>query len=181
MKRGTNVAGETASTEAIDVSLGLGWTLGVAPRSLGAMLRLHHPGQAGMAIEIVLSARGPIVRASAATLEIESADEIVAKCNRFTVEARDAIVMSAREIEHHASERARLEAEEIAIEARSGDVRVRANDDVQLLGEQVLLNCERQPVLPTWLPLPSAAPATLPPQDTVGAPELFESLDPKQR
>jgi len=45
-----------------------------------------------------------------------------------------------------------VQAGQVALTARTGDVAIRANDDVALNGEQVLLNCDRDPPLPSWLP-----------------------------
>lgn len=47
----------------------------------------------------------------------------------------------------------------MALEARVGSVVARANDDVQLLGENVLLNCDRTAPVPDWVTAPARAAA----------------------
>ena len=80
--------------------------------------------------------------------------DLVARCNRFGVEARESIdLVSAGPL--------RAEGREVAVHARRGSAVVEASDDVQLLGEQVLLNCDRPAPLPAWV-----APA-LPPERTI--------------
>jgi hypothetical protein len=144
------------------VAMGLGWSAALEQRPRGAALRIQHPEQGVMTVEITITARGPVIRTTAAALEIEAADEIVARCERFTVEARETVSLRGRSVE---------------VEATGGDVRLRANDDVQVLGEQVLLNCEREEPLPSWLP---QAPVpqievTVPRQDAGGDQGLFET------
>jgi hypothetical protein len=141
------------------------------PKGRGAILRLVHPGQQSVAVEITITAQGPMIRASAAALEIESATDITARCQRFTVDARDSVTLRAPEITCQASESLRAEGRSIELDAKAGDVRIHANDDVQVLGEQVLLNCERDAVLPSWLPEPPVA--MLPREDTTGDSSLL--------
>jgi hypothetical protein len=100
------------------------------------------------------------LRARAASLEVESDDELVARCRTFRVEARDDIQLSAGGTLQAAGRR-------VDVEATHGSARVRANDDVQLLGENVLLNCEGpNPEVPSWVaasptpPTPSVPAAT---------------------
>lgn len=167
-----------ALSEPENVALGMGWSLDVERRPRGATLRLFHPDQQPVLVEITVTARGPVIRASAAALEIDAADQILARCERFSIEARDVVSVRAREIVHHAAERVHTEGSEIEMVARTGDVRMRANDDVQLLGEQVLLNCEREQPLPAWIPAGSCE-VTLPRQDAGGTLDVAEALDTK--
>jgi hypothetical protein len=148
-----------------DVPLGLGWLLSVEPRSAGVILRLKHPREEPMAIQIQMSAHGPIVRTYAAALELETADEIVARCETFAIEARKEVRLSAATIVHRATETLHCEGGDVEIAATSRDVRVRANDDVKLRGERVLLNCDREPPMPSWVPQTSPAEVALPRQD----------------
>lgn len=160
--------------EAAELPLGLGWSLGVDRRPRGVSLRLVHPNQQPVLVEITVTTRGPVIRASAVALEIDAADAITATCERFSIEARDVVSVRAREIVHHATGRMHAEGGDIDLIARDGDVRMRANDDVQLLGEHVLLNCEREQPLPAWLPTGSCE-VTLPRQDEGGALDLIET------
>lgn len=121
--------------------LGRGWVARFEPTDRGALLRLQNPRQPTIDVEIVLTAAGPVVRAAAAALEITAASEIVARCDEFRVDARRAFSVQAGEV---------------AVAARTGGVAIRANDDVAVDGEQILLNCDRDPPLPSWLPQPTA-------------------------
>jgi hypothetical protein len=69
-------------------------------------------------LEVVLTPAGPLLRFRAAQVQLECAGDLKLRCGSFHVEAT-----------------------EIDIEASRGDVNVRANDDVNLNGERVRLNC----------------------------------------
>lgn len=156
-------------SEAVEpVSLGLGWSASLEARARGAVLRVQHPEQQPLTIEITITANGPVIRATAVALELESATNIVARCERFSVEARDTASITAGAIVQRASGPLRMEASEVAVEAKTGGVVVNANDDVQLLGEQILLNCDRDVSLPSWIPGPPADEVTLAPEDVAG-------------
>jgi len=152
--------------------LGLGWSAELQRGERGALLRLQHPQQGMVTVEIALTARGPVIRASAAALEIDTPGEVFARCERFTVEARQNVTLRAPEILHQASGAMRVEGKTVEIDAVTGGVRMHANDDVQLLGERVLLNCEREAPLPSWLP-PGPGP-TLPAETVSGDASLFD-------
>ncbi|HXJ19462.1 MAG TPA: hypothetical protein VMT03_04445 [Polyangia bacterium] len=135
------VAFDCVELPGVGVGLGRGWVARVQPTDRGALLRLQSPRQPAVDVEIVLTAAGPVIRAAAAALEITAASDIVARCDQFRVEARGSFSVRAGEV---------------AVTARTGGVAIRANDDVALNGEQVLLNCDRDPPLPSWLPGPAA-------------------------
>jgi len=111
---------------------GLGWSALLEPKNRGAILRLVHPGQESFAVEITIIAQGPVIRACAAALEIESATDISARCERFTVDARESVTLRAGI--------ARAEGRTIELDAKAGDVRIHANDDVVMDGERIRLN-----------------------------------------
>jgi hypothetical protein len=113
-------------------------------------------------VQITMGADGPIIKTTAAALEIEAADDIVARCDHFTVEARQQLTLRAPVVE---------------LDATLGDLRIHANDDVRIKGEQILLNCDDAEPLPSWLPAPPSPPVTLPRQDTLGDPALFDGGD----
>jgi hypothetical protein len=136
------------------VPLGLGWVAAVEARERGAVFRLQNPQQGAVEVEIVLTAEGPVIRAAAAALEITSATDVTTRCERFSVDAS-----------------------EIALTARTGNVNIRANDDVAMNGEQILLNCDRDPPLPGWLPQPTLPEATLPAKQQDGDPDVLRALD----
>lgn len=91
-----------------------------------------------------LLAAGPVARLRAARVELETTSEVSLRCARFDVEATGGINLRA-------GGDLTTSAEAVGVEARSGRIVARANDDVQLLGEQILLNCDRAPAIPEWV------------------------------
>lgn len=159
-----------------EAHLGLGWSASLEARRGGALLRVSHPEQRGLLLEIAITVDGPVVRAFGAALELSSLGEIKARCERFTIEASQRIALKAPEITQQASEYLRAEGRTVEVDATAGDVLIHANDDVQVLGEQVLLNCDREPERPAWIPRPEPE-TTLPRQDVLGDPSLVERHD----
>ncbi|HXI60662.1 MAG TPA: hypothetical protein VNO55_31590, partial [Polyangia bacterium] len=129
-------------------------------------------GDAHLEIVISLTSDGPVLRARAAAMEIDADTDLIARCDRFRVEARESISLVSEGI-------LQTQGRRVDIEATQGSVRVRANDHVQLLGENVLLNCEPQPPMPAWaVPGESPAPAmtTVAVADASGDVELAAAL-----
>ncbi len=85
-------------------------------------------GPAGeVLLEIALTPAGPRLRFHAAELELDCRGSFEVRCDRFQVETTGDIVQRA--------------GRDMRLEARRGDVEVCANDDVNLNGERVRLNC----------------------------------------
>ncbi|MCA9710414.1 MAG: hypothetical protein KDK70_31530, partial [Myxococcales bacterium] len=162
------------------VPLGPERTLDVTPTEGGAHLRLRsaRPGEA-MELELRFEAGGTTVRLSTPAVELVSSGRISATCEEFAVQASRSIdLRSEGTIHQRAAGAHAIEAEELSVDASPGAVRLRANDDVQLLGEQILLNCERQPPMPAWVGAGREQPASLPPAAATGDPDvLAEMLD----
>lgn len=133
-----------------------GTQLEVAATSGGAHLILRQSdGLPRLEIDISLTPQGPVIRARAAALDIEVAHDLVARCDTFRVEASRAIELVS-----------------------GGNLQARANDDVQLLGEQILLNTERQKELPAWInATPVVAETVVPASDRSGDAELLSTLE----
>jgi hypothetical protein len=85
-------------------------------------------------VTMELTERGPVLRLSAAALEV-TAGALSLDCDDLRVRARGGISMSA---------------EEVALEARAGNLDLRANDDVDVRGERIRLNCDDAPMPRTW-------------------------------
>ncbi len=158
------------------VSVGMGWEAVLEPRQRGALLRLQNAERGAVNVEIVLTPEGPVIRASVRALEISAETDVLVSCDRFLVEARESFGVRAAEISHEARGAFRATAAEIALTARAGDVAIRANDDVSVHGEQILLNCDRDPPIPAWLPLPPAVEITLPASSEHGDPGVLRDL-----
>lgn len=168
-----------APSSEVELPVGLGWSLGVDRRARGVSLRLRHPEQAPVDVEITITPRGPVIRARASALEIDAAEDIVARCERFSINATESVSVRAREITQQASGALHCTGAEVDVVANAGDVRVRANDDVQLLGEEILLNCEREPPLAAWIPVAPAADSLVRREDVGGDPSLLDCIEPK--
>lgn len=85
-------------------------------------------------MEIRFTDSGPVLRFPSAALRLESEEDVEVACRDFRVRARG-------EVDLEAEGAARLEGHAVEVRSRRRDVRVRANDDVRIDGERVLLNC----------------------------------------
>jgi hypothetical protein len=155
------------------MGIGRGWQAELARVPSGARLTIRR-GASDRNLEIVISLEdsGPILRAKAAAVEIETEADLTARCERFRVEARQSVeLVSGGDL--------KAQARRIGIEATHGSARLQANDDVQLLGENVLLNCERSlPSPPAWAlhaPVPPAP--VLAAAETSGEPAVLDDLE----
>lgn len=117
-----------------------------------AVVRIEAIEREPIEITVDMSERGPVLRIRAASLDMQ-ADEIALACREFSVNARERIALrTGGDLVSEVSGKVETTAHQMALEARLGSVVVRANDDVQLLGEQILLNCERTSPVPDWVP-----------------------------
>lgn len=127
-----------ATTSDAVLPIGEGWSAALSRRVDGALLRIVRGGDARcLEIAISLTADGPVIRAQAAALEIQTEGDIVARCESFRVEARDSVELSSAGAIEARGRR-------VDVEATHGAARIRANDNVQLLGENVLLTAIRR-------------------------------------
>lgn len=116
------------------------------------MIRVESDGHAPLEISIEMSPAGPVLRVCAAAVEMQ-AERVAVDCKEFALRAQNLIDMrSGGDMISLADGRHDVSAKRVSVEATVGSVALKANDDVQLLGEQVLLNCERPTSMPPWLP-----------------------------
>lgn len=116
----------------------------------GAGERLYVRGPAGeVELSIRFTAQGPVLNFSAAAIDLKSEGAIRMECERLDVHARSEVAVTSdgglRETVAGArvSEvggKSSLVAHAVEIASRRGDVAVKANDDVRIDGERVLLN-----------------------------------------
>lgn len=101
-------------------------------------------------LQVILTPNGPLLSFRAADLELSSAGAIKLDCKRLDVRAEEEIVHTSggdvKEIVNGNKETRvggthTALARETTIESKRGDVRIVANDDVQMLGERIKLNC----------------------------------------
>lgn len=101
-------------------------------------------------LEIRMTERGPLLRFRAADVELEATRDVKVSCNDFEVKAQGAIVQESggdlrQRIGGKADVKVRgrmtLAARESRLQAKRGNVQIEANDDVEILGERIKLNC----------------------------------------
>lgn len=89
----------------------------------------------GVLLEVTLTPQGPLLRFQAAAVEMDCKGSFKVRCEDFEVHAAGRIVQEA------GSDLMQVAGGDVSLEARRGDARVKANDDVKLNGERVRLNC----------------------------------------
>lgn len=100
-------------------------------------------------LEVLVTPEGAVVRLAGPRVAIEADGALSLRCARFDLRAEsislgatgDASLSAGRGLEIHAGHDATVSAQAVAVEARRGEIALRANDDVALNGERVLLNC----------------------------------------
>lgn len=119
------------------------------PEESGDLLTVSAP-DGKVELVIRLTDEGPTVQLQAAALELFAPRDITLECGgRFRVRAREGIAIEtagpmqqrvAGALEVEVGGRSQLRARAVSVEATLGNVDVRANDDVALEGERILLN-----------------------------------------
>ncbi|WP_394845068.1 hypothetical protein LZC95_49450 [Pendulispora brunnea] len=121
-------------------------------------------------LTVHLTDAGPKLVFEAADIELHAAHTVSVACERFEVQAR---------------EEARIVAQQAAIETTAGDIALRANDNVVVVGEQIRLNCDKPDEIPPWMQeefaarLASAADLTpsIPASDITGDADVVTEFD----
>jgi hypothetical protein len=152
---------------AVVVPLGAGRSIEVQAVGEGkTLLRVRGDRQQQLQIAIHFDANGPVVSVVAPTLELEAVERIAASCESFSVDARDGIELRAGgDIVQRAGGTARVEGRRVEVEATPGAIRLKANDEVQVLGEMILLNCQHPSMetpMPDWIARPCVVDAGTP-------------------
>ncbi len=98
-------------------------------------------GRIELTLEITES--GAKVVVDAADLAIRAKNKVAVECDTFEV--------SARQFVARATQSATIEAPDAAMHATEGDLSLRANDDVKINGERVLLNSDGDLHVPEWM------------------------------
>jgi uncharacterized protein (DUF2345 family) len=119
-----NVTPEIPSTQALELASGRSVACRPVEESCDEVTIRGPAGE--VLLEVLLTPAGPVLRFRAAQVELDCEGSFKVRCQDFEVEAGGQV--------HVASDEMRLE-------ARRGDLNVRANDDVNLNGERVRLNC----------------------------------------
>ena len=101
-------------------------------------------------LQICMTEKGPLLRFRAAEVELEATRDVKVHCEEFHVKAEKNIIQEAggdlrQRIGGQADVKVRgrmtLAAREARLQAKRGNVQIEANDDVEVLGERIKLNC----------------------------------------
>lgn len=102
---------------------------------------------------------GPVVRVAAAALEVQAQKRLSLDCEELHVRATGGATIDvggdlhervAGSVHRVTRGDALTEAQHVRVEARPGGIELRANDDVRVTGERVLLNSDDPPMPLTW-------------------------------
>lgn len=115
------------------------------------------PSGAGV-VEIALTAEGALIRVHAQDVTIAAPERLTLATDRFELRAREARFEIEGDLDERvggASRRiaagaASIAGHDLLIAAPEGEIRLQANDDVDIRGERVRLNCDDPPMPLTW-------------------------------
>lgn len=107
--------------------------LHIEPAADGHHLRIVGPG-GGQSVEIVVTPQGPVLRLGSG-LRIELVGDLAVDAERVVLHGRNGVTLTS------GAEVAIAAATHLTAKADLGDVRVKANDDLRLDGERILMNC----------------------------------------
>ena len=168
----------------LSIPLGQHGRVSLSSQDGRALVRIEAAGRQDLELSIEMGPAGPVIRARAAVLDVQ-AETIAVGCRQFSVDASESLQLrSGGDLIAQAAGQHQTTAHEVGVTATHGSVRLRANDDVQLLGEQLLLNCERPAPLPAWLPRLEGGPAVsamVPLAAASGDASLLRDLEPPAR
>ena len=100
-------------------------------------------------LSVRFTIRGPVLTFSGADVELHGTRAVRLDCERLDIRAREGVDLETDgDLREHIAgskvtrvgEVAELEAHSVQVTSRRGDVSLKANDDVSLKGERVLLN-----------------------------------------
>jgi hypothetical protein len=131
-------------------------------------------GRIELTLEITES--GARVVLDAADLAIRAKNKVAVECDTFDV--------TARQFTARATESATIEAPDASLHATEGDLSLRANDDVKVNGERVLLSSDGDLQIPSWMKEElgaqierARADATIPATDLSGDESLWREFE----
>jgi hypothetical protein len=101
---------------------------------------LNSKGKVTLSVE--LTEQGPVLRFEGASLVLQAAGELAIEAEHLQLRGRSGVSLStAGDLTFHAEGDLHSEARIQNLTAALGNVNVRANDDVRILGERVRVNC----------------------------------------
>jgi hypothetical protein len=108
-------------------------------------------------LTVFLTDAGPILRVQGGEVELASAS-LTLDCDRFALRARERTVIETTNLHYvvkgdvtqEVTGKSTLVAADVSVEARFGNVGIKANDDVDVKGERIRLNCDDAPMAMTY-------------------------------
>ncbi len=94
-------------------------------------------------LRVRMTPEGPVLSISGVSLEIGATKDLSLRAETVSVRASKDLSLEAGE--HH-----RVKARDVDIQANPGAVNIKANDDVDIVGERVRLNSEDPPMPNSW-------------------------------
>lgn len=140
------------------VPLSSGRSLEIAEEAAGERI-LVRAAEGQILVSIRLTDDGPVLSLSGASLEIAAARALSLSCDTLRIHAAQDATIDVGGCLHErvrgsavreAGRSARTTAREVKVEASPGGVEIRANDDVDIVGERVRLNSEDPPMPLSW-------------------------------
>jgi len=109
-------------------------------------------------LEVTITPEGPRVRLSGAQIEIAAPERLTLATKHFELKAERADIDVAGELRERiggdairtTKGTAALIGRDVRLKAPTGEVTIDANDDVDVRGERVRLNCEDPPMPQSW-------------------------------
>jgi hypothetical protein len=155
---GRENAGKTSALATQAVVLPSGRAIEVSSEPDADVLRFRAPN-GECVLTIHLTDAGPVVRVAAAALEVSVPKRLSIDCEEFHLRASGGAAIDVGgdlqervggSVHRVARGDAISEAQHVRVDARPGGIELRANDDVRVTGERVLLNSDDPPMPLTW-------------------------------
>lgn len=167
---GTSHPGRLEPTgEPLRAQLNNGALVEIDPASQGARVALRDPQGRSLSLEISFSEDGPKVKVQATQLEAYGMERVRFDCQDFQVQASRSICLrSEHSYRCESKGRASHCARSVSVRATHGAIVAKANDEVQLMGDLILMNCDRPKLADSQAPVSQAyAQATDPARQQV--------------
>jgi hypothetical protein len=140
------------------VPLASGRSIEIAEEGAGDHIQVRS-AEGQIVVSVRLTDQGPVLSLAGASLEIAATKTLSLSCDTLRIQAaHDAAVEVGGSLHERvrgsvvreAGKSARTTACEVTLEASPGGVAIRANDDVDIVGERVRLNSEDPPMPLSW-------------------------------
>lgn len=96
-----------------------------------------------LTLSVVMTPEGPVLKLGGAGLKLDVEGELSFAADKVKIEGRESVeISSGGDMRSEAVGRSYQHARSHEIVSELGDVRLKANDDVRLNGERVMVNCE---------------------------------------